>query len=265
MLRSWKHGRAFLWLLALVGAPGVQPQSNGSGREGPLPFKETLQYSIEWRLITAGKARLTWGPAPETDSSGRTGWQTNLHLESAGLVSKLFKVNDEYVSRVDQDLCAQSSFLTAHEGSRQRETRIVFDRNRKKASYVERDVLKNKLILAQEIDTAPCEHDIAGSIYYMRTLELDAGQAAQIPLSDGKKSAMVRVVAERRETVKTPAGTFKTMRYEAFLFNNVIYRRPARVYIWLTDDRRRLPVRIQVRLQIHIGTITLQLEKEETQ
>jgi len=47
----------------------------------------------------------------------------------------------------------------------------------------------------------------------------------------------------RRETVKTPAGTFKTVRYEAYLLNNVIYRRSGRVYIWLTDDRRRCPFR----------------------
>ena len=66
------------------------------------------------------------------------------------------------------------------------------------------------------------------------------------------------------EQVKTPAGAFKTVRYEAFLFNNVIYSRSGRVYIWLTDDARRLPVQIQVRLQVHIGTITLQLEKEGT-
>jgi hypothetical protein len=54
------------------------------------------------------------------------------------------------------------------------------------------------------------------------------------------------------------------VRYEAELFNNVIYRRSGRVYIWLTDDRRRLPVQIQVRLHLAIGTITLQLEKEGT-
>jgi hypothetical protein len=96
----------------------------------------------------------------------------------------------------------------------------------------------------------------------MRTLNLDVGQTGQVPMSDGKKTALARVDSLRRETVKTPAGTFKTVRYEAFLLNSVIYRRPGRVYIWLTDDRLRLPVQIQVRLQLAIGTITLQLEKE---
>jgi hypothetical protein len=47
------------------------------------------------------------------------------------------------------------------------------------------------------------------------------------------------------------------------LFDNVLYRRSAHLNIWLTDDRRKLPVQIRVRLQFAIGSITLQLEKHE--
>ena len=72
---------------------------------------------------------------------------------------------------------------------------------------------------------------------------------------------MARVEAQQREDVRTPAGTFKTVRYEVFLFNNVLYRRAAHVYVWLTDDARRLPVQVRVRMQFTIGTITMQLEK----
>ena len=69
--------------------------------------------------------------------------------------------------------------------------------------------------------------------------------------------------AQARETVSTPSGEYKTIRYEAFLFNNVLYRRSGHLDVWITDDARRVPVQIRVRLQFHIGTITLQLEKEE--
>ena len=55
----------------------------------------------------------------------------------------------------------------------------------------------------------------------------------------------------------------KGVRYEAFLFNDVLYRRQGHLYIWLTDDQRKLPVRVQVRLHFAIGTITFELEKDE--
>jgi len=101
------------------------------------------------------------------------------------------------------------------------------------------------------------------ALYSLRTLNLQPGQTTQVAVSDGKKSVMARVEAQQREDLKTPAGTFKTIRYEAFLFNDVLYRRYGRLHIWLTDDARKLPVQIRVRLQFTIGTITLQLEKEE--
>jgi hypothetical protein len=152
--------------------------------------------------------------------------------------------------------------MKTHEGSRRRETKITFDHERRKATYLERDMDKNAVLSQSEVEIPACVSDTIGGLFRMRTLNLDVGQTGQVPMSDGKKTAMARVDSVRRETVKTPAGTFKTVRYEAYLLNNVIYRRSGHVYIWLTDDRRRLPVQIQVRLQLAIGTITLQLEKE---
>jgi Protein of unknown function (DUF3108) len=251
--------RKTLLLVALcLPAPSFQPPSNGVAPAGPLPSSETLDYTIEWRLITAGKARIKFAASPGT------GFSTSVRLASAGLVSKLFKVEDEYSSDLDRGLCAHSSLFKTHEGSRQRETRIAFDQERKKASYLERDTARNAVLASREIDIQPCVADIVGALYRMRTLNLDVGQSAKVAISDGKKSALARVESQRRETMKTSAGVFKTVRYEAYLFNDVIYRRPGRVFIWLSDDSRRLPVQIQVRLQLAIGTITLQLEKEGT-
>ena len=82
-------------------------------------------------------------------------------------------------------------------------------------------------------------------------------------MSDGKKSVSAKVEAEKREEIKTEAGTFKTIRYQAYLFNDVLYRRNAHLYIWLSDDARKIPVQFQIRLQFAIGTITFKLSKEE--
>ena len=232
-----------------------------AGSEPGLPAKETLNYTIEWRLITAGKARLVWSAAPKP---GSTAWQANLNIESTGLVSKLFKVNDEYASILQSDLCATSSLLNSKEGRRHRETRVTFDPQAKKATYLEKDLNKNTVESTLEIDIPPCVHDVLGGLYLLRTMRLDPGQSAHVPVSDGKKSVSAKIEAQQRETIKTPAGTFKTIRYEAFLFNNVLYRRSAHLYVWLTDDGRRLPVQIQVKMQFTIGTVTLQLEKETT-
>lgn len=239
-----------LWLL-LVPIPLAFPQSN------PLPAHESLTFAIEWRLINAGKAIVDW------TYSGSDSARIDVKVESVGLVSKLFRVEDTYVANLGSGLCGQSVQLTSQEGNRQRETKITFDYPNHRADYLERDRAKNTVLMARETDIPPCVHEIGGALYFLRTLNLDPGQSALLPLTDGKKSAVVKVEAQQREEVKTAAGTFKTIRYEAYVFNNVLYRRPAHLYVWLTDDPRRLPVQIRVRMQLTIGTITLQLEKHE--
>ena len=238
-------------LALLVFAPLASPQS--------LPAKETLSYTVEWRLITAGKASLEW----TSEQRPRSAAQVKLRLESVGLVSKFFKVEDDYSASLNSAGCAQSLQMTTLEGSRQRETRVTFDSARRKASYLERDREKNVVIASHDIDITPCVYDVVGGLYLMRTLNLEPGQSTEVPVSDGKKSVMARVEAQQREDVKTSQGTLQTVRYEVHVFNNVLYRRPAHLYVWLTDDRRKLPVRLQVRMQFAIGTITLLLDKAE--
>ncbi|HUB78826.1 MAG TPA: DUF3108 domain-containing protein [Bryobacteraceae bacterium] len=237
--------------LLLVSTRLAFPQSS------PLPAHETLTYNIEWRLITAGRATVDWA-ATGADSS-----QIKVKVESAGLVSKLFRVEDNYVANLGLGLCAQAVSFNAIEGSRQRETKINFDYANHRADYLERDRVKNTVLLAKETEIPPCTHEISGALYFLRTLTVEPGQSVLVPVSDGKKSAIVKVEAQQREDVKTPAGVFKTVRYEAYVFNNVLYRRPAHLYVWLTDDARKLPVQIRVRMQVTIGTITLELEKHE--
>ena len=252
--------RPALVLLALLLVPALSPQSAPPAPAGQSPAKGVLDYIVEWRLVNAGTAKLNWSA---TAPAARPGTEIHLHLESTGLVSRLYKVNDDYTADLSGELCVRDTHLSAHEGSRNRETTVHFDPEAKKASYLERDMQTRAVVLAKETDTPACVHDVIGGLFFLRTLNLEPGRSIEVPVSDGKKEVSAKISALGRESIKVPAGTFKTIRYEAFLFSNVLYRRDGHLYVWLTDDARRLPVRIQVRLQFAIGTITFQLEKED--
>lgn len=238
---------------------GTLPPVSGGSSSDPLPAipaKEALNYTLEWRLVHAGSARLNWNGL---DSAGR-GWQAHLALDSVGLVSKLFRVNNSYTAVFDGGMCIQKSLLDISEGSRKREVTVTYDEHRKKVHYVERNLVANQSTDNHEIDAQACEHDVIGALYQLRTMKVDLGHSVGIPVSDGKKSIIARVEAQDRESVKTAFGNYKTIRYEAFLFDGVLYRRSGRLFVWLTDDERRLPVQIRIRLPFYIGTVTLQLD-----
>ena len=78
---------------------------------GSLPSRETLLYNIEWRLFSAGKAKLDFAALP----ASRPEYQVDLHLESSGFVSKLFKVEDDYSASLNAGPTRHPSCLSGVE------------------------------------------------------------------------------------------------------------------------------------------------------
>lgn len=258
MLGRLKPRRLILVLpigaILLLLPTGAQTPSAPSPFNGP----ETLYYTAEWRLITAGTAKLSIKP---DSNAGRDGWEAQLHLESAGLVSKLYKIDDDYTSTYDPPFCITSELMIANEGHRRRETKVTYAHD--KADYVERDLIKNVVTTTKVSDVPHCVHDVLGALAQLRTMRVEVGKSVELPISTGKKTAQIRIEAQEREDVKLKAKVYKTVRYEAFVFNNILYNRKARLLIWMTDDAQHLPVQLQVRMSFPVGTITLSLDKVE--
>lgn len=225
----------------------------------PLPSNSgplQLEYTVEWRLVEAGKATMAWTP-----SSARSG-AANVHLESVGMVSKLYKLNHDYISQLDDRGCTAITVQKAEEGSRKRETTVTFDGGQKLAQYVEKDLIRNSSD-QKEIAISPCTFDVIGALVELRRQpRMDPGQTLLIPVSNGKKFVDARVEVQARETIKTPAGEFKTIRVEPYLFDGALYARKARLHVWFSDDAERIPVQIRVAMRFHIGTITVKLNKK---
>ncbi len=219
--------------------------------DNPQP-EEKLVLGVEWRLIRAGTVTIEKWP-----------FQTSVKLESAGIVSTLMRIQDDYSVHYEDALCATSSVMESMEGKRHREAQVTYDRSRNHAFFVERDVTENKVVKEAGTDIPNCVADVAGAFAKLRTMNIPVGQTVQIPVSDGRRSAAVKVTGQEREEIKTRLGSFKAIRYETELMNGVIYTRKGDVSLWLSDDPRRLPVQIRLRTSFPISTVTLTLEKEE--
>lgn len=246
------------FLRARIGALLVGSLCWGAGlmaQAQNAPARESLFYSAEWRFIRAGEVELSFTGAAQSD----------MKLRTVGLVSKLIDVNNVYRAMFDPGFCVVNTSLEAHEGSRQRETKVTYDRQKKRASYLERDTVKNTVVTNKELDIPACVHDVTGGLQQLRHLLPEPGKSIEAPMTDGKKVVSARVDSLGREKITTALGPFNTVKYEAFLFNGVLFRRKGRLFIWLTDDGKRTPVQIRVQLPFYVGTVTLQLEKMERQ
>jgi len=216
------------------------------------PPSTKLTYGVEWRLIRAGTVTIESRP---NDMS--------LKLESAGLVASLFKVNDAYTSTYDDPFCITSSRLDSNEGKRHHEVQVTYDREANKAHYVERDLANNMVLRDTTADLLPCASDVLGALAKLRNMTTEVGKSIQLPVSNGRRTAMVKLEAQERDEVKTAIGNFKAIRYEVFLMNGIVYERKGKVYVWCTDDARHLPIQFRVRMNFPVSSVTATLEKQE--
>jgi len=218
----------------------------------PLCGAEVFHYRAEWRLLHAGNVRLELDPA-----------SAHMKLVTKGLAGTLYPVNDDYSLQFRKGACAESILFKMDEGKKRREAKTTFPSSPGKSSYREMDLVENKLARETELDVPGCVHDVIAALVKLRADFPAPGAKFTLPMSDGRKFAPVEIKALEREKVKTPAGEFAAVRYEAGLFNGVLYRRKAKMYFWLSDDARRLPVQVKIQMPFYIGNVTIQLEKEE--
>ena len=236
-------------LLVLYAVGGV----DRAGAQAASSSTEVLHYSAEWRFVRAGDIEVY-------NLSDRT---TVMKLFSSGLVSRLFHVEDNYTLTRDDQGCNKNLVFKLQEGRRNREIHASFDKQRRKATFVERDVARDAVTTQKESDIPGCVYDLTGALRQLRETYPKPGSSWTIPISDGKKTANIRVEAQEKELVRTPLGQFPSTRYEAFVFGGAFYGRKGRLFVWMTDDERHLPIQLRIQLPFYVGTITLQLEKVE--
>lgn len=245
--------RSVCALLLLSGASGFAP-AQAPQKPSKFPFPEKLSYRVEWRLITAGDVTVQLSRVSAAD------WQLNMDIESAGLVTRLYKVTDKYKAVTDQKFCGVKSDLDAEEGKRHRIATLSFDAQQKKVLFDERDLLKNTSE-KRSLEVPPCTYDIAGALASLRLVDLPPGKSATLPITDGKKLAYGRIEAQAKETIVVDGKSYQAIRYEAFLFDNVLYKRRGRLFLWLTDDALHIPVQFRFQLGFPVGTVNVELEK----
>lgn len=210
---------------------------------------------MEWRLITAGNVTLQLLRAAGDD------WQLNLDVQSAGLVTRLYRVDDKYKAVTDHRFCGVKSDFDAAEGKRHRIESMSFD-GAHRLQYEDHDLLKNTSE-RKTLEIPPCTYEIAGALASLRLLNFAPGRSATIPITDGKKVAYAKIDAQARENLNIEGKRYQTIRYEAFVFDNVLYKRKGRLLIWLTDDTARIPVQLRIQLGFPVGTVTVELEKQQ--
>jgi len=248
-----------LLLLAPLGAettpqPPQAPPPLRAPRPGfTFPAAQTLSYAVDWRVYPAGVVAFHL----EADGDQQ---RISVTADTAGAVNLLFRVSDRFQSSFNRTTgCSAGFSKQIVEGRRQVNGDLKFDYAQGKAIYTEKNLVSG-ISKHQEAAIPPCVTDSLSGIFYAASQPMIVGQSFEMPLGDAMKTITVTMKVEGHEEVRTPAGTFQTLRVEPTADAGVVKNR-GYIWIWYTDDDRHMPV--QMRARFFWGTITFRLTSVE--
>ncbi len=231
---------AFLWLsTSIVPANALA-----------LTIPEKLVYDLTWTGIKAGTA------TQEIVAENGDIKITSI-ARSADWITVFFPVEDRIVSILstnpESKLGQSKSYsLKTREGSHRRDREVQFN-HAKGIAYYKDNINGDK----RELPIVAATLDTLSSFYFVRTLHLEVGKSVFLTILDNLKTWNVEVKVLRKEKIKTSLGTFDTIVIKPLMQSEGIIDRKGEMLIWLTDDKRLLPVKMKTKVKIGSVTATL--------
>jgi hypothetical protein len=214
---------------------------------------EVIEYRVSFGIVPAGKAKLSvidtatinGLPVLHAISTARTAKAFDLVFKVRDSVETWFNSDSVYVLRARKKLS---------EGRWKEENYVEFNLENGTARWWKNG--KEKQMMPVE----PRVQDVLSAGYKARTLPLAVGDTFSIKTHDVDKTYDLLVFVLGRESVETPAGTFDCFKVEPVLRSGGLFKKEkgARVFIWVTADKRRIPV--QMSSKVSFGSVSAVME-----
>ncbi|MGO9339623.1 MAG: DUF3108 domain-containing protein [Terracidiphilus sp.] len=254
-MKTRKIAASFFCFLALAADSGAQQAGTLTPpRAGfSFPDKQTLIYTVDWRVFPAGTAVLHFEATANSE-------RITANADTVGAINLLFHVADRFQSTFDREKgCTYEFDKQTVEGRRQINSTLKLDYTTGKSILDEKNLATSQ---TKHVETPipGCITDLLTGVYYASSQPMEVGKTFVIPVVDALHSVPVTMKVEGREEIKTTLGAFKTLRVQPTADAGVVKNR-GNIWIWYTDDERHLPV--QMRARLFWGTITFRLTGNE--
>lgn len=227
----------------------------GAGKDPPkpvsIPFRvgEQFIYSAQFNIVPAGTAELKILGHDSVNSIPV--YHVQFEARTKGLAERIYKIRDRIDTWIDRE-----NLFTHRQEKKIREGRY----RTRVASMIHYD----QSIAITNDDTINVDtqlHDPYSLFYYLRSIPLETGEILDFTAFDNNVLTEFQIKIAGKETVLVPAGTFPCVVVEPFREGKTLFKNQGDMKIWFSDDLRRIPVQIHIKLKY--GSMNLQLESFE--
>jgi hypothetical protein len=239
---------ALAGLAALGASPPAIAQRAVPRSEAAVPFKtgEKLTYDVSWSsLLVAGTATAT--VVEKKPSSNSTAYYIVAEGRPLPILTKLYKLYYKMDTLVDSfTLLSQRGSLYSEEGAAHQLGSTRFDRTARRAFY-ER---QQETSAHADFPVPANAQDGLAALYAVRTRALRAGEAFTTPVADSGALYTVKVDVGAPAQVKVPLGEFDAWSLKAGITDAQGQPVWKNIVVWISNDARRLPVKLQAELPV---------------
>jgi hypothetical protein len=205
------------------------------------PVPEALTYQLLWEGMRVGSSSI------ETQRK-ENGLEIVSRVDTTSWSRLFYKIEDVETSNLrksEDDLTLDSYMMHLQEGSGNWQRTFSVDPSASTVEHVN--------LMTSEKRTYPLNGQVwdpVSSLYYLRHIPLIPGQSVKIAVIDRQGQKKVGIFVMRKESVTTPAGTFRTVvvSSQMNIQSEGLFYSPGPLTIWLTDDDQRVPVVIEKRI-----------------
>ena len=235
-------------------APRATKAAPAPKKEMPVPFKpgETLDYDVGWSsFVTAGTAEIV--VKEKKPSFGSVAYYIVAEGRPTSIVSKLYTLYYKEDTLLDVfSLLPQRGSLYSEEGKRHRMKTTTFDQGAKKATYQ----IETRTVVKKDLAIPGFTQDALSAIYVLRSIPFKAGDKFNMPVTDNGQVYKVQMQVGAAEPVKTGIGTISGLKITPVI-TGPDKDAPKGLALWLSDDARRLPLRMEAQLLVGKFVVTL--------
>ncbi|GMT42229.1 MAG: hypothetical protein IEMM0002_0640 [bacterium] len=223
---------------------------------GKLPFRvgEKLTYNVTWLMFDAGRMVLS---IPEMVSdSGQNLMHLKLHTATANTLAQICRMDDYFHSYWDVDSRASKKLVVKIRESFTTTDKVVeFDHHGAVAVVTENGKEP------EEKELVPFAQDFLSAGYYTRLLPLEPSTQKKFSVFEDNQNydAVVKVI--KKEKIRIMGGEIDTVMIIPKIKLEGAFQSRGTIYMWLTDDEYKVPVKIKA--NIFVGTVTLLLTEAE--
>jgi hypothetical protein len=211
---------------------------------------ERLIFDVGFSFITAGEAAFEVFNADSI--AGRQCYRIVFTVKSLPSFSWIYKVEDRYQTILDaQGIFPWNFEQHVREGSYRRDFTAQFDQ----LNGVARAEGKTYPV-------PPYVLDAVSAFYYVRTMDFSQSRVGQKYIlhnffRDTTYQLAVKFLG--RQKISVDAGDFNTIIVEPLMQEGGLFKSNGRVLIWLTDDERKIPVKVSTK--VIVGSIDAELRE----